>query len=74
MLRVALEQARQNETDRMMTDQPADPRLELTVDDIMARAAAIAIALPHFNDKGRDHNQQHAMNIATFVMRLGGPN
>jgi hypothetical protein len=52
-----------------MTDGPADPRLELTIDDLMTLSGAVAIALPTINDVDRARYQELAAKLATILMR-----
>jgi hypothetical protein len=52
-----------------MTDGPTDPRLELTIDDLMTLSAAVAIALMNINEVDRDRYQELATKLATILMR-----
>jgi hypothetical protein len=52
-----------------MTDGPTDPRLELTIDDLMTLSAAVAIALPTINEVDRLRYQDLAAKLATILIR-----
>jgi hypothetical protein len=53
----------------VMTDGPTDPRLELTIDDLMTLSAAVAIALPTINEVDRLRYQDLAAKLATILIR-----
>jgi hypothetical protein len=52
-----------------MADGATDPRLELTVDDLLTLAAAVAIALPTINEVDRVRYQELAAKLATILIR-----
>jgi hypothetical protein len=54
-----------------MTDGPTDPRLELTIDDLMTLSGAVAIALPTINDVDRVRYEALAAKLATILLRVG---
>jgi hypothetical protein len=52
-----------------MADGPSDPRLELTVDDLLTLSAAVAIAVPTINEVDCVRYQELAAKLATILIR-----
>ena len=52
-----------------MSAGPTDPRVELTINDLMMLAAALSIALPSISKADRVRYQALATKLATIVIR-----
>jgi hypothetical protein len=53
----------------VVADGPTDPRLELTIDDLITISAAVAIALPTMNAVDRIRYQALATELARILIR-----
>jgi hypothetical protein len=64
----AISQAKQHEQETTMTDGQLDPRLELTIDDLMTLSGAISTALMTMNETDRLRYEALATKLAFILM------
>ena len=70
MVEAAISQSKADEQEAVMTDTPRDPRLDLTIDDLMTLMGAVTVAVQTLNEGDRLRYQDLAAKLASILLRV----